>query len=137
MLNLARYFGRGSERDLRDEIQFHIDMRAHQHVRNDGMLSDEAARRATQEFGDVEEIVTKMRHAHVENTSRRMLFVMASTISVTILLWALSPYSNFVRPRTPPLPRPPMKVDQNRRPSGPPPRPRPGPTWEEFVRQVN
>jgi len=53
------------DRDIHDEVAFHIEMRTNQHV-TAGMTSDEAKARARQQFGDVSTVEAEMRtHASV------------------------------------------------------------------------
>ena len=124
---LARWFGGGTlERDVRDEVEFHIDMRAAHYV-EDGMRPEDAAALALRRFGDKETIMNHMRSVRL--TSASVVVAAASTaVLIGATLWMY---------RTPPVmfpaPAPPTRFIRR----VPPPPPRPGPTWEEFVKKVN
>ena len=119
--------------DLREELEFHIDMRTQRHV-NAGMPEEEAAALARKQFGDMEAAMTGMRLAHMR--SPKAVFVALALTSLSLaavwLFAALAPTEPIVLPQ---LPAVPLQLEVRKRP--PPPPPPPGPTWEEFVAKVN
>jgi hypothetical protein len=120
--------GRAVDRDVRDEVDFHIDMRAASYMK-DGIRPDEADARARKCFGDVEEIMRDMHQARLG--SPRAIAI--TTVSVIVIAsWAYM--ATFTAPPVvfPNLPSLPMKFVKRVPPPPPPP-----PTWEEFVAKVN
>lgn len=55
--------------DLRDELQFHIDMRVQRHV-DAGMAQEDAEALALTQFGDMEVAMKGMRRAHMADVGR-------------------------------------------------------------------
>jgi len=119
--------GRAVDRDIRDEVDFHIEMRTASYMK-DGIAPDEAAARAHKRFGDVEEIMRDMHQARL--ASPRTIAI--TTVSVIVIAWAY--IATFTAPPVvfPNLPSLPMKFVKRVPPPPPPP-----PTWEEFVAKVN
>ena len=74
-----------TERDLDDEVLFHLAMRVDRHLR-DGMAPDQAERMAHSRFGDIEEVKTAMREASQSRMTRffwaRPTIVVAATLIV-------------------------------------------------------
>jgi hypothetical protein len=120
--------GRSLARDLRDEVDFHIAMRAAAYVR-DGMTADDAATLARKQFGNVEAIMNDMRQTRLR--SSRAVFVAVTTASIIVAaLWVYAERSA----RTPvQFPAPALPMTFVKRPPPPPP----PPTWEEFVAKGN
>ena len=117
--------------DLRDELQFHIDMRVQRHM-SAGMAQEDAERLAREQFGDMEAAMAGMRRAHMRS-ARALLIAVTLTCLAAAGLWvarAAAPPEAMVLP---PLPLPPVERKVHKRPPPPPP----GPTWEEFVAKVN
>ena len=123
--------GRAADRDVRDEVDFHIDMRAASYM-NDGTPPGEATTQARERFGDVEEIMKDMHRARLR--SPKAMLIALTTISVVFIAWwvyiAAFTGAAVVFPNPPALP---MKFVKR----VPPPPPPPPPTWEEFVAKVN
>src|SRR5687767_14251924 len=136
-----RVWPRRLARDLEDEVEFHIDMRAGEHVKS-GMSADDATKEAHQQFGDVETVVASMRKARL--ASSPMLFATTAVLTVVVLLWIaqqqlggrdselpqVRAMSIFKDPNLPPTGSPPP-------PPPPPPRSGPGSQWFGFNRQTN
>ena len=120
-------------RDLHDEVEFHIHMRASEY-RNLGMDADEAAQQARQQFGDIDSIVEDMRKERLASTT--MLFAMSALVLVVVVVWIVQPRTGSTD-RLPRVPAASIFRDPHR-PTGspPPPRPGPGPTWDQFVKQT-
>ena len=65
---------------------------------------------------------------------RKLVLLCLAATTLTVMVWSVSPrVEPLALPNRPPKPIP--NFVQKRR--GPPPPPRPGPTWEEFVAKVN
>jgi len=125
---LARLLsGRSLERDLHDEIEFHIDMRAAAYVK-DGMKPEDADALARQHFGDKEAVMRKMRFVRVTSPRAAVLAAMAVS-SIAAMMW-ISSRSNVAFPAPAAFP---MRIERRT----PPPPPPPPPTWAEFVKKVN
>jgi hypothetical protein len=136
-----RVWPRRLARDLEDEVVFHIDMRAGEHVKN-GMSADDATKKAHQQFGDVDTVVASMRQERL--ASSPMLFATTAVLIAVVLLWIaqhqlsggdselpqVRAVSIFKDPNLPPTGSPP-------RPPPPPPRRELGPPWFRFNRQTN
>ena len=116
---------RDADRDLRDEIDFHIEMRAAGYVK-EGMRQEDADALALRQFGNKEAVMREMR-------SLRSLSASAAVITGTAVLIAAMLWISRTSPVRFPTPAPPMRFVSRI----PPPPPRPGPTWEEFVKKVN
>jgi putative alpha-1,2-mannosidase len=71
---------RGLDGDLRDEVEFHIEMRTKEHLRA-GMTEGEAAKQAHHRFGDVESVIEKMREARLSSVT--MLLAMTTLLATT------------------------------------------------------
>jgi hypothetical protein len=121
------------DRDLDDEIDFHLQMRTDQHV-TAGMSAGEATDRAKQEFGDIEGIRRQMRHARL--TSVTTLVAITSVLVMAFFWLALRPMGRADL-HLPALPAAPIVWEEDRPADSPPPPPPPPPTWEEFVAKVN
>jgi hypothetical protein len=129
---LMTLFGRGDlEKDLRTEVEFHIQMRVESYVK-DGKAPEEADALARIRFGDVEEVMNGMRYARLRSTTAALIAATSLGVMVTGLLLyrAASPGAPIVFP---PLPGVPLQTRERRVPPPPPP----PPTWEEFVAKVN
>ena len=122
------------DRDLRDEIEFHIEMRASQY-RKEGLSEEEAMRRANERFGDTDAATRGMRKARV--TSVTALLTVSSVLAALIIFWSTQELSSPANLRRPDLPTPPLVIDFETMPDSPPPPPPPSPTWEEFAAKVN
>ena len=120
--------GRAADRDVRAEVDFHIDMRAASYIKA-GASPDEAAARARERFGDVEEIMSDMHRARL--ASPKAIAIAAICVGV-IASWAYIA-ALTAAPVVFPAPSLPMKFVKR----VPPPPPPPPPTWEEFVAKVN
>jgi hypothetical protein len=119
------------DEDLRDELQFHIDMRAQRHV-NAGMSPADAEALARKQFGDMEVAMKGMRQARTR--SPRVVLAALTLTSLSIAgLWLFTVMASTAPVALPPLPRAPLQLEVQKRPP-PPPR---GPTWDEFVAKVN
>lgn len=120
-------------RDLRDEVEFHIHMRADEN-RNAGMDDDEAVQQARQQFGDVGSVVSDMRKERLASTP--MLFAMSALVLAVAVGWIVQQRMASTELRLPPVRAVSVFRDPNRvMGSPPPPRPGPGPTWTQFVKQ--
>jgi TonB family protein len=75
---------RGSERDLDDELGFHLAMRIERNTRA-GMTPDAAARSAHARFGDIEEVKTAMRKAN-RPTLKQLLWSPTAIGAIATLL---------------------------------------------------
>src|SRR5687767_11291997 len=82
---LNRFRSSRLERDLRDEVEFHLEMRASQH-RQLGVPEEEAMRRANEQFGDKNAATRGMRRARV--TSASALLTLSSLIAALIIFWS-------------------------------------------------
>jgi hypothetical protein len=135
-----RVWPRRLARDLEDEVGFHIDMRASEHVKS-GMSADDATKEAHQQFGDVETVVASMRKERLASTP--MLFATTAVLIAVVLLWIaqqqpgggdselpqVRAVSIFKDPNLPPTGSPPP-------PPPPPPRRELGPPWFTFNQQT-
>ncbi len=129
-----RLWPRRLARDLQEEVEFHIDMRVSEHLKA-GMSADEATKEAHQQFGHIELVVADMRNERL--ASMRMLFAMSALAAVVMVLWIVQHRMGTTDLRMPAVAAAPIFRDPNRpTSSAPPPRPQPGPTWEQFVRQT-
>ncbi len=81
-----RLLPRHLERDLRDEVEFHIQMRANEHMK-DGMTPNEATERAHQQFGDITSVTRKMRQARMSSVTA--LVALASLLVGFALLYVV------------------------------------------------
>jgi hypothetical protein len=117
--------------DLRTELEFHIDMRAQSHVKA-GMAPDEAEALARKQFGDMEAAMKGMRMARMRSP-RAALIALTVTSLVIAGLWVAGAAILSAPMAFPEPPAVPVQVKVQKRP----PPPKPGPTWEEFVRKVN
>src|SRR5687768_2381020 len=127
-----RLWPRRLARDLEDEVEFHIDMRAGEYVKS-GMSADDATKEAHQQFGDVDTVVARMRKERL--ASSPMLFAMTAVFLAVVVLWiaqrqlggdlelpSVRAVSIFKDPNLPPTGSPPP-------PPPPPPRSGPGSQW--------
>jgi hypothetical protein len=135
-----RVWPRRLARDLEDEVVFHIDMRAREHVRS-GMSADDAAKEAQRQFGDVDTVVASMRHERLASST--MLIATTAVVVASGVLWVaqqqlgggdlelptVSGVSIYKDPNLPPTGSPP-------RPPPPPPRDGPGPQWFRYNRHT-
>jgi hypothetical protein len=130
-----RLLPRRLERDLRDEVEFHIELRSNQHLKR-GMSADEATRRAHQQFGDINVVMSQMRQARMSSVTA--LVTLTSLLVGFALLYVVMQRMDTTDLRIPQPPAAPLVRDIDR-PSGSPPPPPPGrgPTWEEYVSQAN
>ena len=128
-----RLRGRRLEQDLHDEVDFHIEMRAAQHM-NAGMSQEDAMKHAREKFGDVGAVIGGMRRARL---GYAMAFVtMASLIGVLAVLWALQVTRSGTIPQPPPPPVV-LHVHSLDAPGKtPPPPPPPPPSREECLEQA-
>lgn len=116
------------DRDLDDEIEAHLDLRASHH-RNQGLSAEEAAARARHQFGDIVAIKEEMRKTR--SVSPRIL--MASALAATaVVVWLLQ----LRLAELPELPPAPILRNVDLSSGEPPPPPPPPPTWDEYVRQA-
>jgi hypothetical protein len=128
-----RLWPRRLARDLQDEVEFHIDMRVSEHL-TAGMSAAEATKEAHQQFGHIDSVVADMRQERL--ASAPMLFAMSALV-VAVVLWIVQQRFASTERRLPAVAAAPIFRDPNRTiRSEPPPRPGPGPTWEQFVRQT-
>lgn len=119
------------DQDLRDEVDFHIQLRTERHIK-DGMPPEAAAILARKQFGNTEAIMSEMRRARP--TSPRMaLIAVASASIIAMAAWVYVGMSPGAPVAIPQLPRVPITLQKR----VPPPPPPPPPTWEEFVKKVN
>ena len=120
-------------RDLRDEVEFHIHMRADEN-RNAGMDDIEAVKQARRQFGDIGSVVSDMRKERLASTP--MLFAMSALVLAVVVVWIVQQRMASSELRLPPVRGVSIFRDPNRvMGSPPPPRPGPGPTWTQFVKQ--
>ena len=130
---IERFIPRLREQDLRDEVEFHIDMRADQ-FGEAGLNHDDATKRARQQFGDVNEVIMAMRQARMNRVTK--LCTPIALLAVVGVFWIAQHRSESAElPALPPAP----SIRDIDRPSGSPPPPPPGrgPTWKEYVTQAN
>src|SRR5688572_8344631 len=129
-----RLWPRRLARDLQDEVEFHIDMRVDEHLKA-GMSADEATKEAHQQFGHIDLVVADMRKERLPSAT--LLFAMSALVVAAVVLWIVQQRLASPNLRLPAVAAAPVFRDPNRLTgSAPPPRPRPGPTWEQFVRQT-
>jgi hypothetical protein len=129
---ISRLRPRRLERDLEDEVEFHIEMRASEY-RKAGMNADEATARAHQQFGDIDSVITGMRHARL--TSVATLFMMTALFAAVVAFLIAQQRTRSTDLLMPALPATPVVRDLDLS-SGSPPPPPPPPTCEEFVAKV-
>lgn len=82
---IAIFRRHGVERDLDDELGFHLAMRIERNKR-DGMTPDAAARNAHRRFGDIEEVKTAMRKANRPSLTQLLWSPVAIGALVTLLV---------------------------------------------------
>lgn len=129
-----RVLPRHLERDLRDEVEFHIEMRADQ-LGEAGMNADDAKKRARKLFGDTNAVKRQMRQARMSSVTA--LVALTSFLVGFALLYGVMQRMGSMDLRIPTPPAPPLVRDIDR-PSGfRPPPPPPPPTCEEYVAKVN
>jgi hypothetical protein len=116
--------------ELRDEIQFHIDMRVETNM-NAGMPPDEAEALARRQFGNVEAAMNGMRQARMRSIRTALVALTFSSLAAAGLWFYASTASGPVM--LPQFPAVPVQAKVQKRPPPPPP----PPTWEEFVAKVN
>lgn len=124
------------DRDFLDEVQFHLDMRATHHQQA-GLESENARKRAHEQFGDVEAVKRGMRRARL--SSATTLATIASLVAVLMVVWVSQNRRGPGHADIPPLPAAPSLVhlhtlDGPR--TSPPPPPPPPPTREECLEQA-
>ena len=124
---------RALERDLQDEIDFHIHMRTEQHL-SAGIGPGEATDRAKQQFGDAEAVRTQMRHVRLTSVTT---LVGITSVLVLAFFWLAQRPLGSADLQLPALPVAPIAWNAERPSDSPPPPPPPPPTWEEFVAKVN
>src|SRR5919112_5031883 len=73
-------------RDLRDEVAFHLEMRASQYCKQ-GMPEEEAMKRANEQFGDTNAATRGMRKARL--TSVAAVLAVASILGASMLWTAI------------------------------------------------
>jgi hypothetical protein len=120
------------DRDLRDEVEFHIKMRANEHLKA-GMSKGEAIKEAHQQFGDIDSVIADMREARL--SSKTMLVAMTALLVATVVFWILQRQIGNTDLMAPALPAAPVIRDLDLRSGSPPPPPRP-PTCEEYLAKV-
>jgi hypothetical protein len=119
-------------RDLRDEVDSHIEMRSNEHLKA-GMSKGEAIKEAHQQFGDIDSVIAGMREARLSSTT--MLVAMTALLVATVVIWIAQRQIRSTDLLVPALPAAPVMRDFDLRSSSPPPPPRP-PTCEEYLAQV-
>jgi hypothetical protein len=133
LLNTLRM--RNLERDIRDEVEFHIDMRAGQHERS-GMDREEAMKRARDAFGDVDAVTKGMRRARL--TSIATLVTISSIFAVLTGVWISQNRRDGDR-SIPTLPTAPILLHPHALGApgaSPPPPPPPPPTREQCLEEA-
>ena len=131
---MNRFWPSRLARDLQDEVEFHIAMRAGEHVKA-GLSPNEAAKEARQQFGDIEMIVADMRKERLASMAVVLTFI--SFLAVAAILWIAQQRMRSTDSRMPVVRAVTIFKDPNLRSrSSPPPRPGPGPTWDQFVKQT-
>jgi hypothetical protein len=123
---------RGLNRDLRDEVEFHIEMRANEHLKA-GMSRGEAIKEAHQQFGDMDSVIADMREARL--SSKMILVAMTALLVATVVFWIAQRQIGSTDLMAPALPAAPVIRDLDLRSGSPPPPPRP-PTCEEYLAKV-
>lgn len=119
-------------RDLRDEVEFHIEMRANEHLKA-GMSKGEAIKEAHQQFGDIDSVMADMREARL--SSKWMLVAMTALVAATVVFWIAQRQIGSTDLMTPALPAAPVMRNLDLRSGSPPSPPRP-PTCEEYAAKV-
>ena len=129
-----RLWPRRLARELQDEVEFHIAMRVSEHLKA-GMSPDEAIKEARQQFGDIEVVVADMRKERL--TSMTVVLTVTALLTVVAMLWVAQQRISSTDSRMPAVRAVTIFKDPNLlSSSSPPPRPAPGPTWEQFVKQT-
>ena len=110
------------DRDLQDEVDFHIDMRANEYQKA-GMSEEQATHQARQQFGDIDSVMAEMRKERL--TSMAMLCAMTALVVAVVVVWLTQQRIANTDLRMPVAPAAPAIRDPDR-PSGtaPPPPPR-------------
>jgi hypothetical protein len=132
---LNRFRETSLDRDLRDEVEFQLHMRAGQHQRS-GLDSEEAMKRARDQFGDVDAFTKGMRRARL--TSIATLVTVSSLLAVLIVVW-ISQNRRSSDASIPTLPAAPVLIgihNLHAARQSPPPPPPPPPTREECLEQA-
>ncbi len=120
------------DRDLRDEVECHLSLRAQQY-REAGATPEAAETLARGQFGNVEAIMKDMRDARRKSVATAV--AVSTLLAAATVVWTLRSVTS--PGNLPELPPTPMVFDFKPRPKSPPPPPPPPPTWEEFVAKVN
>lgn len=120
------------DRDLRDEVEFHIEMRAKEHVKA-GMKTDDATKEARQQFGDIDSVIAGMRRARLSSVAT--LFMITALLAAMVVLWINQQRTAGADLMMPALPSAPMARNLDLASGSPPPPPRP-PTCAEYVAKV-
>lgn len=128
-----RLRGRRLEQDLHDEVDFHIDSRAAQHMKA-GMSQEDAMKRARERFGDVGAVINGMRRARLPYVTT--LVTMASLIGVLAVVWVLQVTRSATIPPPPPAPVVLYRHSLDAPAKTPPPPPPPPPSREECLEQA-
>jgi hypothetical protein len=123
------------ERHLRDEVEFHIDMRTEQHL-NAGLSREDAMKRAREQFGDVKAAITGMRRARLSSTSA--LLTTVSLVAMLLVIWSArgSRSDDQDIPGLPPAPQLLHLHSLDAPGRTPPPPPPPPPTREQCLEQA-
>jgi hypothetical protein len=121
------------EQDLHDEVDFHIEMRAGQHVKA-GMSQEDAMKRARETFGDIGAVIGGMRRARLSYVTT--LVTIASLIGVLAVVWVLQVTRSATIPQAPPAPAFLQLHSLDAPGKTPPPPPPPPPSREECLEQA-
>jgi hypothetical protein len=130
LVNVLR--ARRLEQDLRDEVDFHLAMRAGQHMKS-GMSQEDAMKRARETFGDIGAVVRGMRRARM--SSATTLVTMASLLTVLAVAWTLQVRRASDATIPQPTPAPVVLYHESLQKTPPPPPP-PPPTREQCLEQA-
>jgi hypothetical protein len=131
-----RFRARRLDEDLHEEVDFHLDLRAGQHVKA-GMNQEDAMKRARETFGDVGAVISGMRRARLGSLTT--LVTMASVIAVlagVLVVQIQRGGGGGTIPQPPPAPiiLHPYALDAPAK--TPPPPPPPPPTREQCLEQA-
>jgi hypothetical protein len=123
------------DRDLHEEVQFHLDRRADAHM-HAGLNREEAMKRAREQFGDVDKAKRGMRRARLSSVTT--LVAMASLLAVVAVIWiSQARLVDIPMPVPPEAPlAAPLWFDRDAPGRTPPPPPPPPPTREQCLEQA-
>ncbi len=120
------------DRDLHEEVQFHLELRATHHQQA-GLNREDAMKRAREQFGDVETAKKGMRRARLSSVAT---LVTITAIAGVLVVSVARNRGGSDDVHVPALPAAPFLLYPDSIQKSPPPPPPPPPTREECLEQA-